>query len=102
MMKLSQAIRAVMAATLASGALGGVVGFVVGRLAPSFVQWLYAPLAGQAIPGFVPTEFGLGIGVVSGLFLGAGASVFLAAMIIVRDSVLARAKPEATRHPLDS
>lgn len=101
MMKLSQAIRAVMTATLASGVLGGLVGYLVGLLAPSFVRWLYAPITGQAADDFRPTEFGLGIGVVSGLFLGAGASVFLAAMMIVRDAVLARAKPDAARHPLD-
>lgn len=102
MITLSRAIRAVMAATLASGTLGGLVGYLVGLLAPTFVRWLYAPMTGQAAADFRPTEFGLGIGVVSGLFLGAGASVFLAAMMIVRDTILARTKPEATRHPLDA
>lgn len=101
MMKLSQAIKAVMAATIASGFLGGLVGFLVGLAAPSFVRWLYAPITGAAAADFRPTEFGLGIGVVSGLFLGAGASVFLAAMMIVRDTVLARTKPESLRHPLE-
>ena len=43
MIRLPQAIVAVMSCTLAAGAAGGIVGATVGRLAPSFVRWLYAP-----------------------------------------------------------
>jgi membrane protein YqaA with SNARE-associated domain len=100
MLTLARAIGAVMAGTVASGALGGLVGYLVGLLAPSFVTWLWNPTA-AADPAFRATEFGLGLGVVSGLFLGAGASVFLAALFVVRETALARLKPGEHRHPLD-
>src|SRR4051812_15493322 len=76
MIRLPQAIVAVMACTIASGVAGGVVGAAVGRLAPSFVAWLHSP-GGQngAIP-FDATEFGFGLGTVCGLFLGAGRACF--------------------------
>ena len=89
-LRLSQAIVAVMAGTIASGLAGGIVGATVGRLAPSFVAWLHSPVLGQNPPNFDATEFGLGLGVVCGLFLGAGASLFLAVVIVLRDAWLAR------------
>ena len=93
MLRLPQAIVAVMAGTIASGVAGGIVGAAVGRLAPSFVRWLYAPGLNQAPLDLDPTEFGLGLGVVSGLFLGAGACVFLVTVLALRDAYLARADP---------
>jgi hypothetical protein len=89
MIRLTQAIVAVMSCTLAAGAAGGIVGATVGRLAPSFVQWLYAP--GRAAAQVDPTEFGFGLGVVSGLFLGVGTGVFLVCVLTLRDAWLARA-----------
>ena len=52
MIRLTQAIVAVMSCTLAAGAAGGIVGAAVGRLAPSFVRWLVSPGGGgeQSIP----------------------------------------------------
>lgn len=89
MIRLPQAIVAVMACTVASGFAGGVVGAAVGRLAPSFVAWLHSPAGGaQALD---PTEFGFGLGVVSGLFLGAGTGLFLVVVLTLRDAWLARA-----------
>jgi hypothetical protein len=90
MILLPQAIAAVIGCTLASGLAGGVVGAAVGRFAPSFVAWLHSPGGGPA-PGFEPVEFGLGLGVVSGLFLGAEAGMFLVAVLSIRDAWLARA-----------
>jgi hypothetical protein len=90
MIRLTQAIVAVMATTLTAGVAGGVVGAAVGPLAPSFVTWLHSP--GNGGPGnFDPTEFGFGLGVVSGLFLGAGSGVFLVVVLALRDAWLARA-----------
>jgi hypothetical protein len=92
MIRLSEAITSVMLGTLASGAVGGLVGYAIGRLAPTFVRWLCSP-AGGAGAGFDPAEFGFGLGIVSGLFLGAGASVFLAMILVVRDTILGRQEP---------
>ena len=89
MIQLPQAIASVMLGTLASGAAGGLVGFAVGRLAPTFVRWLYSPGGGAGVAaGFDPGEFGFGLGIVSGLFLGAGASLFLAMILVIRDTIL--------------
>ena len=89
MIRLTQAIVSVMACTISSGVAGGVVGAAVGRLAPSFVAWLYSPGAGAA--NVDPTEFGFGLGVVCGLFLGAGTGLFLVVVLTLRDAWLARA-----------
>jgi hypothetical protein len=88
MIRLTQAIVAVMTCTLVGGAAGGIVGATVGRLAPSFVRWLYAP--GGAAGNVDPTEFGFGLGVVSGLFFGVGTGVFLVCVLTLRDAWLAR------------
>jgi hypothetical protein len=88
MIRLSQAIVAVMSCTLAAGAAGGIVGATVGRLAPSFVRWLYDP--GGVGAQIDPTEFGFGLGIVSGLFLGVGSGVFLVCVLALRDAWLAR------------
>lgn len=88
MIRLSQAIVAVMSCTLAAGAAGGIVGAAVGRLAPGFVRWLCSP--GAAGAQIDPTEFGFGLGIVSGLFLGAGTGVFLVCVLALRDAWLAR------------
>jgi hypothetical protein len=87
MIRLTQAIVAVMACTLASGAAGGIVGAAVGRLAPSFVRWLHSP--GGAGANVDPTEFGFGLGVVSGLLIGAGTGLFLVCVLALRDAWLA-------------
>jgi hypothetical protein len=88
MIRLSQAIVALMSCTLAAGVAGGVVGAALGRLAPSFVRWLFAP--GGAGAQVDPTEFGFGLGVVCGLFLGAGTGVFLVCVLAIRDAWLYR------------
>ncbi len=91
MIPLTRAIVSVMACTIASGVAGGVVGAAVGRLAPSFVTWLHSPGMNNAQANFDPTEFGFGLGVVSGLFLGAGTGLFLVVVLSLRDAWLARA-----------
>src|SRR5687768_14024098 len=68
MIRLTQAIVAVMSCTVATGVAGGIVGVSVGTFAPSFVVRL------QKLPGpgavFDSAEFGLGLGIVSGLLFG--------------------------------
>jgi hypothetical protein len=99
MMRLHEAILGVLAGTLAAGLAGGVVEAAVGRLAPSFVLWIHSPIMlGQAAPALDPVEFGAGLGIVSGLFLGAGASVLLTLALVIRDAYITRAAP-ATRPP---
>ena len=97
MIRLTQAIVAVMACTVAAGVAGGVVGLSVGTFAPSFVLWIQDLPKGN--PPFDPAEFGLGLGVVSGLFFGAAVGSFLVAVIAFRDAWLARAglNPESFR-----
>jgi hypothetical protein len=84
MINLRQAITSVMLGTLSAGAVGGAIGYAIGRLAPSFIQWLGGPLA----PNGTLAELALGLGIVSGLVLGAGVSLCLAVAIIVRDGLL--------------
>lgn len=91
MIRLTQAIAAVMGCTIASGLAGGIVGAAVGRFAPSFVAWIHAPLGDGPAQVFDPTEFGLGLGVVSGLFLGAASGLFLVMVLAFRDAWLIRA-----------
>jgi hypothetical protein len=101
MILLTQAIVAVMACTVASGVAGGMVGAAVGRLAPSFVSWLHS--AGGPGTAVDPTEFGFGLGVVCGLFLGAGTGLFL--VLALRDVWLYRAgvlEVKTARDALDS
>ncbi|MHC5541798.1 hypothetical protein ACYOEI_26570, partial [Singulisphaera rosea] len=56
----------------------------------SFVAWLRSPGV-NGVVNFDPTEFGFGLGVVSGLFLGAGTGLFLVVVLALRDAWLARA-----------
>lgn len=89
MIRFTQAIAGVMLCTLGSGVVGGAVGAAVGYVAPTFVAWLHSPFAGHLPADFNPARFGLGLGLVSGLFLGAGAGVFLAVVFVIRDAWLA-------------
>jgi hypothetical protein len=83
---------AVVGCILLGGLLGGYVGRTVGRISPSFVKSL-APVRPRDLPAdFNPAEFGLGLGIVSGLFFGAGTGLFLVFVLVVRDAWLARFK----------
>lgn len=90
MIRLPQAIVAVMASTMASGFAGGVVGATVGRFAPSFVEWLHSSGPRMQAATIDPTEFGFGLGVVCGLFMGAGTGLFLVVVLALRDAWLLR------------
>lgn len=81
----------VIVATMIGGAFGGLAGREVGRSAPQFVSSLAFGRPDAAPATFRPEEFGLGLGIVSGLFFGAGASVVLVVVIALRDAWLARA-----------
>ena len=101
MIRLPQAIAAVMTCTLASGAAGGIVGAAVGRIAPSFVKWLHSP--GGGLANVDPMEFGFGLGVVCGLLMGAATGVFLVCVLALRDAWLARygVHPSKARQTVD-
>lgn len=99
MIRLTQAIVSVMASTVASGFAGGVVGATVGRFAPSFVTWLHSPDARFGPANIDTTEFGFGLGMICGLFMGAGTGLFLVVVLTLRDAWLVRsgismAKPQ--------
>jgi hypothetical protein len=102
MIQLKEAIAAVLGSTIVAGIAGGIAGGVVGRIAPAFVLWLYSP--GVAAPGWVsPVEFGIGLGTVCGLLMGAGTGLFLVSILTLRDAWLARSgvvkTPSAEREP---
>ena len=88
MIRLGQAIAATMGCTIAAGFAGGVVGASVGSFAPGFVLWLEE--FGPSRNAFDPAQFGLGLGIVSGLFLGASVGSFLVMGLAWRDAWLAR------------
>ncbi|MDX2038795.1 MAG: hypothetical protein SFX72_19265 [Isosphaeraceae bacterium] len=90
MIRLTQAIGAVMAATVVSGVVGGAVGAAIARLAPNFVILLVVPLTKDP-NHYDPVEFGIGLGSISGLLLGLGTSLVLMIAILIRDGFVARA-----------
>ncbi|MHB1560764.1 MAG: hypothetical protein ACYC61_25195 [Isosphaeraceae bacterium] len=105
MLRFPQAVASVIACALVGGLAGGLAGAIVGRLAPSFVLWIRS-LPGTEIVGFDPTGFGLGLGAVCGLLMGAAAGVVLVSILSLRDAYLARygvadGKPAADRLLLD-
>jgi hypothetical protein len=93
MVRLMQAQAFVIVSVLLGGLLGGYVGREVGRRAPSFVAML-APVRPSELPAsFRPAEYGLGLGTVSGLFFGAGTSMFVVLVHASRSAWLARGRP---------
>lgn len=96
MIRLGQAIAATMGCTLAAGFAGGVVGASVGSFAPGFVHWLEH--FGPARNAYDPTQFGLGLGIVSGLFLGASVGSFLVMGLAWRDAWLERSGISIASH----
>jgi hypothetical protein len=88
MIQLPKAIAAVMTCTLVSGAVGGIAGAAIGRIAPSFLQWIIQSQAGFGNYDLI--EFGFGLGMVCGLLMGATTSVFLVCVLALRDAWLAR------------
>jgi hypothetical protein len=91
MTKAMQALTVVILSTLIGGALGGLVGRFVGQVSPSFVRTLAAPGPRSVLPAsFQAAEFGLGLGIVSGLFFGAGTGLFAIVILALRDVWVAR------------
>ncbi|HEU5117791.1 MAG TPA: hypothetical protein VFT74_14285 [Isosphaeraceae bacterium] len=87
MIRLTQAVAAVVGSTLSAGVAGGIAGAAVGTFAPSFVDWLQA----QGMPGAPradPAEFGFGLGIVSGLLMGSVVSSILVLGLAFRDAWL--------------
>ncbi len=82
----------VIVATMLGGLLGGYGGREVGRLSPSFVTGIAYPNPKYMPPSdsFRPAEFGMGLGIVSGFFFGAGTGLFLVLLTIVREIAQAR------------
>jgi hypothetical protein len=101
--RLTQAIVSVMTCTISAGIVGGIVGAAVGRIAPTFVSWLYSPVGPIGAQNFDAIEFGFGLGTVCGLLMGAGTGLFLVCVLTLRDAWLARAgilrQPKPVRDP---
>ncbi|GAC1336302.1 MAG: hypothetical protein NVSMB14_03960 [Isosphaeraceae bacterium] len=76
--------------------LGGWVGREVGKRSPSFVAAL-APPGPHHSPANIlnAAEFGEGLGMVFGLFFGAGTGLFVILLIGVCDIWMERRKPSA-------
>lgn len=85
----------VLFSSLVGGVVGGWVGRFVGTRSPSFVQTISDPRMTIAPFGFDPPEFGYGLGIVTGLFLGLGAGVALVFCSCVRE--FWRSRPRALR-----
>ncbi|GIW86262.1 MAG: hypothetical protein KatS3mg108_0586 [Isosphaeraceae bacterium] len=93
MIRLPEAIARVMPGTLVGGAAGGITGYAIGRVAPSFVRWLTGPgAAGDA------AKLGFGLEIVGGLFLGTGASLILATAILIRNGIVTRDRDGGPGH----
>lgn len=98
MSRLMLQLAFVIGSTLAGGLLGGLAGLAVGRLSPSFVTELaQMDRPNSAVPpGFLPQEFGLGLGIICGLFFGAGAGLALVMLATIRDAWLASRRSSAS------
>ena len=94
MIRLHQAISAVIAGTLVAGLAGGLVGAGVGRLAPSFVAWIHSPIFGVQAAGLRPRRVRAGPGYRQRPLPGAGASLLLTLALVIRDAYLARVAPQ--------
>ena len=96
MIRLTQAIVAVMSCTLAAGAAGGIVGAAVGRLAPSFVRWLVLArgAAGMSTPPSSASAWASSAASSSASAPG----VFLVCVLALRDAWLARAGHRLPHH----
>ena len=81
--------------------LGGWVGREVGRRSPSFVAAIYPSPPEWKPKSLDPAEFGQGLGMVSGLFFGAGAGVFVAFLQTVREIWVERWKLLAPKQRWD-
>ncbi len=102
MIQFTQAVVKVMTGTITSGIAGGVIGAAIGRVSPSFVAWLCTPGPKFLGQKFEPTEFGFGMGAVSGLLLGAFASTCLVIALAFRDARLIAADGDDQPEPEDS
>jgi hypothetical protein len=76
--------------TMLGGALGGLVGREVGKLSPQLMETLAAGKPQGTQPTFQPDQFGLGLGIISGLFFGAGSSLVIVLVMAWRDVWLAK------------
>lgn len=90
MTRLMISLGFVIASILIGGIIGGFVGREVGRHSPSFVKAIAGGPQPLADHPSQPAEFGYGLGIVSGLFFGAGIGLFLVLVHAIRDAWLAR------------
>ena len=91
MSRLMQSLGFVIASILLGGLLGGLAGREIGRSSPSFVWNLVGPGSlNRPPPKFNTAEFGLGLGSVCGLLLGAAIGTILAIVHALRDAWMAR------------
>ena len=90
MTRAMTAMAFVIVVTMIGGVLGGFVGYEVGTHSPQFVATIASGQPENVPPNFQPGEFGLGLGIVSGLFFGAGSSLVIVVMMALRDIWLAK------------
>jgi hypothetical protein len=90
MTRLMQGVAAVVLSVLLGGLLGGVVGREVGVYSPSFVRAIY-PAPPDRVPADLDLpEFGMGLGIASGLFFGAGAGALVVVANAAREAWIYR------------
>ena len=90
MTRLMQGVAVVVLSVLLGGFLGGVVGRGVGVYSPSFVRALY-PAPPDRVPADLDVaEFGMGLGIISGLFFGAGAGALVVVANAAREAWIYR------------
>jgi hypothetical protein len=94
-MKLMQTAGLVFTLTLASGALGALVGAALGAFAPAYYSTVFP---GRPFTGTDQIELGLGLGLTQGLTLGSVLAVVVALIVAWRErSVSATRLEELTR-----
>lgn len=91
MNRVMAAMAFVIVITLIGGGLGGLVGREVGRFSPEFASTIAFGKPSDATPGFRADRFGMGLGIVSGLFFGVGSSLVVVVVVAMRDVWIARA-----------
>lgn len=92
-MKTREMLKLILLCAVLFTALGGVVGFSVGLLAPDFYRVIIRYSEG---PHFNPVQVGTGIGIVNGAFVGVAVGV---ALVVIQTWHLIRTSPRSSDTP---